>query len=459
MASKKRILVIEDDRPLRESIKKFLEKKGFSVRTAENLAGAVDRLKTDDYDLLLLDLTLPDGSGMEILKGYSDRYQNRIVILTGTGTIESAVAAMKKGAFDLLQKPINPDILLLALNRALEFNRTSEDYQNLKQEVSDASGFEKFILSSGKMRELILTAKKYAASDHTILITGETGTGKELLAQAVHHHSRRKKNAYLIVNCASIPENLAESELFGYKRGAFTGAHQDYPGRFLMADRGTLFLDEIAELPLSVQAKLLRVLESGEVTPLKGTRPVKSDARIITATNKVLEKEVQAGRFREDLFYRIDLLKIHIPPLRERTEDILPLAAHFIRVSNIANSKRIERIDPEAGRLLCLYPWPGNVRELKNAIFKISVTSQQNEIRPEHLPLNIRNNAPAGNGDAGDLRLDHMEKTHIRKVLAMANFNHKKAAAMLGISRSSLYRKLEEYGLRNGRAGQERNFK
>lgn len=444
MASKKRILVIEDDRPLRESIKKFLEKKGFFVWTAENLAEAVDRLKTTDYDLLLLDLTLPDGSGMEILKEYSDRYRNRIVILTGTGTIETAVAAMKKGAFDLLQKPINPDILLLALNRALEFNRTSEDYRNLKQEISDAAGFEKFILSSGKMREMILTAKKYAASDHTILISGETGTGKELLAQALHHHSRRKNNAYLIVNCASIPETLAESELFGYKRGAFTGAHQDYPGRFLMADRGTLFLDEIAELPLSVQAKLLRVLESGEVIPLKGTRPVKSDARIIAATNKDLEKEVQAGRFREDLFYRIDLLKIHIPPLRQRTEDILPLAAHFIRIANIANSKRIERIDPEAGRLMCLYPWPGNVRELKNTIFQISVTSQMNEIRPEHLPLKILSNAPAGTLDTEELRLDTLEKNHIRKVLAMANFNHKKAAVMLGISRSSLYRKLEE---------------
>ena len=309
------------------------------------------------------------------------------------------------------------------------------------------------------MRDLILTAKKYAASDHTILISGETGTGKELMAQAVHHHSQRKKNAYLIVNCASIPENLAESELFGYKRGAFTGAHQDYPGRFLMADRGTLFLDEIGELPFSVQAKLLRVLESGEVTPLKGTRPVKSDVRIIAATNKDLEKEVQAGRFREDLFYRIDLLKIHIPPLRQRTEDILPLAAHFIRIANIANSRRIEGIAPEAGRLLCQYPWPGNVRELKNTIFKISVTSQQNEIRPEHLPLNILNNASAGIEGTEELRLDHLEKNHIRKILAMANFNHKKAAAMLGISRSSLYRKLKEHELRNGRAGQDRNFK
>lgn len=449
MASKIRILVIEDDRTLRESIKGFLEKKGFAVQEAETLAGAVDRLKRSDYDLLLLDLTLPDGSGMEILKSFSGRYQNRIVILTGTGTIDTAVAAMKKGAFDLLQKPVNPDILLLALNRALEFNRTTEECLNLKKEMSDTAGFEKFVLAGHTMTELIQTAKKYAASDHTILITGETGTGKELMAQAIHSHSRRRKNAYVIVNCASIPENLAESELFGYKRGAFTGAHQDYPGKFLMADRGTLLLDEIAELPLSVQAKLLRVLESGEVTPLKGSRPVKSDARIIAATNRDLEKEVQSKRFREDLFYRIDLLKIHIPPLRQRIEDILPLAAHFIRIANIANSRRIERIDPEAGRLLCGYPWPGNVRELKNTIFKISVISSQNEIRPEHLPLNIVNKtAPARETEDG-WRLESMEKQHIQKVLALANFNHKKAAAMLGISRSSLYRKLEEHRRKN----------
>ena len=448
MEIKKHILLVEDDQPLRESIKKFLIKNDFLVAESSTLAGTLDQLGGDSFDLILLDLSLPDGNGLDILEKFSGKYRDRMIVLTGTGSIETAVLAMKKGAHDFLQKPVNPEILLLTLQRTLTFLRTQDDYFHLKQEISAAAGFDKFIFKSEQMAKEISMARQYACTPHTILISGETGTGKEIMVQAIHACSKRKNQPLISVNCASIPENLAESELFGYKKGAFTGAYCDSPGKFVLANHGTIFLDEIAELPLNIQAKLLRVLENGEVTPLQSKTPQFLDIRVLVASNKELEEEVKKQRFREDLFFRIDELKIHIPPLRARQADIMPLAEHFLRIANIANSRQSGSFDDEAQRLLCAYDWPGNIRELKNTVSMIAASGWKTIIRAEHLPLKILNPIKTAAGGSCEVSLAAIEKKHIAIILQQTAYNYSKASVILGISRSSLYRKMVNFHLK-----------
>jgi DNA-binding NtrC family response regulator len=447
METKTRILLVEDDAPLRESVARFLGQNGFMVTESVDLADATRRLQRDAFDLVLLDLTLPDGDGMDILERFARHYPQRIVVLTGTGSIEAAVLAMKKGAQDFLQKPVNPDMLLIALQRALAFLQARDECRDLKREIGDAAGFDKFVFRSSAMAEVLRTAREYAASPHTVLISGETGTGKELMAQAIHAGSSRRLQPLVSVNCASIPENLAESELFGYKKGAFTGAYADSPGKFLLADHGTILLDEIGELPLSLQAKLLRVLENGEITPLKSKSPVQVDIRILAATNKDLEEEVQQKRFRADLYYRIEQLKILVPPLRERREDILPLAEHFLGIANLVNPRRITGISAEARRLLTSYDWPGNVRELRNTIFRISASGSPGQIGPEHLPLKLLHPKKAGQ-PGRQPSLAEISNHHMQDVLSQTNYKYAQAAKILGISRTSLYRKMAELRIR-----------
>jgi len=444
MGNKRHILLVEDDAPLRESIKRFLQQNDFQVSESDCLADASRQLSQKRFDLVLLDLTLPDGNGLDILERFAQPYAHRMVVLTGTGSIETAVLAMKKGAHDFLQKPVNPEVLLMTLQRALAYLQAREDCQNLKQEIGDATGFDKFIFQSEAMADVICTARRFAETAHTVLISGETGTGKELMAQAIHASSKRSEHPLVSVNCASIPENLAESELFGYKKGAFTGAYADSPGKFLLANRGTILLDEIGELPLNIQAKLLRVLENGEITPLKSKDPVQVDIRVLAATNKDLEDEVQHKRFRADLFYRIDELKITIPPLRARRADIIPLADHFLGIANLVNPRSITALSPEAQRLLSEYDWPGNVRELRNTIFKISASGHHEVIRPEHLPLKILHPKKAAGADEHERSLVEMERSHIQKILRQVGYNYSLAAETLGISRSSLYRKMSD---------------
>ncbi len=448
METRKHILLIEDDAPLRESLRKFVSLNNFQVTESDCLADASRRLNQSSFDLILLDLTLPDGNGMDILERFAGEYPHRIVVLTGTGSIETAVLAMKKGAQDFLQKPVNPEILLIALQRALAYIQVRDDCKNLKDEISDTSGFEKFVFKSEVMAEVLRTARQYAATPHIVLISGETGTGKELMAQAIHASSKRKQQPLISVNCASIPENLAESELFGYKKGAFTGAYTDSPGKFFLANHGTILLDEIGELPLNIQAKLLRVLENGEITPLKSKTSLQVDIRVLAATNKDLEDEMQQKRFRADLFYRIDELKITIPPLRARKADIIPLADHFLNIANLANSRQITGISSEAQRLLTEYSWPGNVRELKNTIFKISASGHQEQIRPEHLPLKILHPKQTAVVEKHECSLAEMERNHIQRILRQTANNYTLAAETLGISRSSLYRKMNELCIR-----------
>jgi DNA-binding NtrC family response regulator len=444
MKTEKRILLIEDDEPLRESIRCFLDQNGFLTVECRCLADARLHLEREAFDLVLLDLTLPDGDGMDVLDWFAAQYPHRIVVLTGTGSIETAVLAMKKGAHDFLQKPVNPDMLLITLQRALAFLQARDECRDLKREIGNADGFDKFIFRSRAMAEVIDTARQYAATPHTILICGETGTGKELMAQAIHHCSSRGSQPMVSVNCASIPENLAESELFGYKKGAFTGAYADSPGKFLLADRGTILLDEIGELPLNIQAKLLRVLEESVITPLKGKIPLQVNIRVLAATNKDLEEEVQCKRFRADLYYRIDELKILMPPLRERREDIVPLAEHFLGIANLVNPRRITGLSGAARRLLTRYDWPGNVRELKNTIFKISAVGLSGEIRPEHLPLKLLHSRKSRDRGLRQPSLAEVSREHIQDVLSQCGYKYVQAAKILGISRTSLYRKMSE---------------
>jgi DNA-binding NtrC family response regulator len=448
MEDKKRILLIEDDAPLRESIRQFLEKSGYRADESGSLAEAARRLGQAAYDLLLLDLTLPDGSGLDILERFGRQYQHRVLVLSGTGSIASAVQAMKQGAHDFLQKPLNPDLLLLALQRTFAYLQEQRDCRELKSEMGSGAGFDKFIFRSEAMAATLALARRYAATAHTVLISGETGTGKELMAQAIHAASGRSQRPLVSVNCASIPENLAESELFGYKKGAFTGAYADSPGKFQLADRGTILLDEIGELPLPLQAKLLRVLENGEITPLKSKSAVRVDIRVLAASNKDLEEEVQHGRFRADLFYRIDELKVHIPPLRERRADIGPLADHFLGIANLVNARGSDSLSAAARALLNAYDWPGNVRELKNTIFKIAASGLTGQILPQHLPLKFSHPRTPAAAQRREPSLAEIEKGHIQRVLQQSGFNYTRAAAILRISRSSLYRKLDELRMR-----------
>ncbi len=433
---------------MRSSVMALLPGDKYTVSEADSIASAQKVLKRDEFDLIMLDLTLPDGNSLELVKEFGPLYKNRIIILTGTASIAMAVQAMKYGVFEFLEKPVNPERLLSTLEKASELNKDFKQYRALRNEMSSNPTFDKLIYRGRAMDEVIQKARKLAQSENTVLIHGETGTGKELLAHAIHNFSRRRGNPFILVNCASIPENLAEAELFGYKKGAFTGANSDYPGKFRLGHQGTIFLDEVAELPPAVQGKLLRTLDSGEVWPLKATKPTHVDVRLIAATNKVLEEEVRGKTFREDLFYRIAELKLDIPPLRERREDIAPLAIHFLKIANIANSTDITLLHPEAKELLVNYPWPGNIRELKNTINEISALMSGTEIRPEHLPSRIVNRQLAQYPGQQDLKLKELEKKHILKILNMTGNDLQEAYKILGISRATLYRKIDEYNLK-----------
>jgi len=435
------ILIIEDDIPLRQTLKKVLQRQGFTVAEAEGVQQATARLADQAFDLILLDLRLPDGNGLDILKEYSHQYRDQVVILTGTGTIHDAVDAMKNGAYDFITKPVDRDLLLATLNKALEIRRQMQSCQTLKAEFGQGITFSQIVHQSKAVADTIAVAKKLAVTDNSILIEGETGTGKELLAQAIHRHSRRREQVFIPLNCASIPETLAESELFGFNKGAFTDARSPYAGKFLLANQGTIFLDEISELPMSIQGKLLRVLESGEITPLKSDTPTRVDVRIIAATNCDLEQRMRLQQFRKDLFYRIEQSRIQLPPLRERPMDIPPLVNHFLNLANITLAKNISGIATEAMDLLLAYPWPGNVRELKNTILETAALIPGSEIRVEHLPVKLRKKDAAAALPLPTLA--ELELQHIRRVMQAVGGNHTQAAKKLGISRASLYRKLK----------------
>jgi two-component system NtrC family response regulator len=445
------ILLIDDDDSLRRVMEFSLTEVGYKVQAAAGGEEGLRLFEKDTFDAVITDITMPGMSGMEVLARIHERDERfPVVVITAYGTIESAVEAMKKGAFDYITKPFNRDELRLTLDKSLKMRRLERENIELRAEVTDRYRFESIVGTSEKLRAVLDMAGRVAASDASVLITGESGTGKELLAKGIHYNSPRAEGPFVAVNCAAIPENLIESELFGHVKGAFTGAVKDREGKFELANGGTLFLDEIGDLRVDLQAKILRALQERQVDRVGGKRPVSVDVRIIAATNKDIEQAVKEGIFRKDLYYRLSVIMLHIPPLRERRDDIPLLANHFLRKFNQGNDVRLA---PEALASLTAYGWPGNVRELENVIQRASVLKRGDTIIPADLPDKIKKDKMSVDNiilnlpDEG-ISLEDLEKNLIIKALEKHKGNQTRAAEYLGISRPTLIYRMEKYGIK-----------
>lgn len=444
-----RILVLDDEPEMGAFLADLLTDEGYGTETYQHGEEALLAIETRGADLLITDLVMKEMKGMEVLRAAKQRDPHlAVVIITAFGTIESAVEAMRLGAFYYLTKPFKAADLLLVVERALEEKHLRTELQRLQREVEAHYHFDRIIGKSQAMQHVFAMVDRLKDSNVNVLLTGESGTGKDLLARTLHYHSIRAHEPFIPVNCAAIPEQLLEAELFGYMQGAFTDARKDKKGLFTEAHGGTLFLDEVGELPLPLQAKLLRVIEDKEIRPLGSTKTEKVDVRIIAATNRDLRRTVEEGNFRQDLYYRLNVVDIHIPPLRERPEDIPSLIQYF--VENSTHSSQVKRLSPEALRTLLNYPWPGNVRELENVIERALVLSQGEEIRPQDLPTHLVNAKPhfITLHDALIRRrpLNEIEREYTLLALEFTEGKKKEAAELLGIDRKTLYRKLEEYG-------------
>ena len=446
---KLRILVADDEKNIREGLREALALDGYEVVTAADGREALEEVTRGEVDLLITDLKMPRLSGEELLKSVAAQLPTMpVIILTGHGTIESAVQAMHDGAYDFLTKPVNLDRLSLLVKRALTSREMAVQNRAMQEELERRSGFASIIGRSAEMKQVFEMVRQVAPSRSSVLITGESGSGKEMIAEALHYNSPRKDKPFIKLHCAALTESLLESELFGHEKGAFTGAIARKRGRFELAHLGTLFLDEIGEINQNVQIKLLRVLEEKKFERVGGEETIEVDVRLMAATNRDLKEAISRGAFREDLYYRLNVVNIHIPPLRERKEDIPLLVAAFLREFIQENGKQIEGIDAKARLALYNYSWPGNVRQLRNSVESAVVLSKGTTITLDDLPPNIR-------GDSGtdSLRLHvgaslaDVEKEVIRSTLAREGGNKSRTAEILGIGRKTLHRKIEEYGL------------
>jgi len=452
---KKTILVVDDEIGTRESLKMIL-KTDYQVFLAKNAEETFQQLETQPFDLILLDIILPDMDGLRVLEKIKQKDPEQMVIMiTATKTIKTAVEAMKLGAYDYVTKPFDVDELRLIISRALSTQALKEENQRLWREIDRSFGFDNIIGKSKVMRDIFKIVHQVANTRSTVLIMGESGTGKELIARAIHYHSPRKNHPFVTINCAAIPDTLIESELFGHEKGAFTNAIERKLGRFEIAHQGTLFLDEIGELSLMTQAKILRFLEEKEFNRVGGSKTIKVDVRLIAATNKDLPQQVKRGEFREDLFYRINVVPILLPPLRERKEDIPLLIEHFIKKFNSENQKNVKGITPEALQALMNYDWPGNVRELENLIERVVALTQNEYIRPEELPIPFtsisRTNGLKESVLSGKLSFikaeEEFEREIILDALRRTKFVQSHAAELLGISRRILKYKMDKLGI------------
>lgn len=441
MAINMKVLIIEDEIALRKSLKKLLELRKYQVDEAEDYISAVKKIRYYNYDIFLLDLKLPDGDGIQLLKKYKSKLEQKTIIMTAHATIPSAVDAIKSGAFYYLEKPLDEELLFIQMEKIIDLTQLRGTNLTLKKELTTEHSSDEIVYESKQMAEIVSLTKKFSGTDDIVLIQGNTGVGKEIMAKFIHKNSKRKDKIFLPINCSSIPEQLFESELFGFKKGAFTGASENYSGRFIQANKGTLFLDEIGEIPMHLQAKLLRVLEDEEIYQLGNNQPQKVDVRIIAATNKDLWGEVRADQFRKDLYFRLKGTMVHIPPLSERKDDIMPLAWHFVSIFNNIFEKKITRITKEAEAYLKEYPWEGNVRELKNSIKSIFTFKSSDAITIKDLMLTLH--VKESETKKSFVALQEYELKYIKEVLAVNNFNIKKTAKILDISRSRLYRKLK----------------
>jgi len=450
---KGKILIVEDEKSMREVLKMLLEGEGYDVSTAPDGLEGIACLDKDIFDLVITDVKMPKADGFEVLKRIKDISPDTIVIMiTAFGTKESGIEAMKLGAYDYISKPFNIDEIRLIVKKAIEKKREHIELSLLRQKVDATYGLENIIGQSPKMQELFRIVPRIAQSTSNVLITGESGSGKELVAHAMHNLSNRKEKNFVTINCAAFPEGLLESELFGHMKGAFTGAIYNKQGLFEIADGGSIFLDEIAEMPTSLQAKLLRVLENGTFRRIGGTTDIKVDVRIISATNKDLKEEIAIGRFREDLYYRLNVVPVVMPPLRERKEDIPLLISHFLN----RTSDNPKKITPEAMRLLIDYTWKGNVRELENVIERVALLTEKEEITPSNLPAEIIAQGRADLKSVSELTdegidleqlIVDLEKNYLLKALEKTDGIKTDAAKLLGLSFRSFRHRLQKYGI------------
>ena len=438
MKKEMHIVVVEDEAPLRRLLHKRLSRKGSLVDAYASAEEALSAVEQTPYDIALVDIRLPGMDGIELLKRIKGHDPHcEVIVLTGHGTIDSAISAMKLGAYDYLTKPCKLSELELLVQKAYEKKRLQENNLILREEIRLKSNYDEIIAKSKKMLDVIKLINKVARSNSTVLIEGETGTGKELIAHAVHQRSLRKDNSFIVIHCAALPETLQESELFGYEKGAFTGAVKQKKGLVELADGGTLFIDEVGEITPSLQVKLLRFIETGRFRRLGAEQELQISVRVIAATNRNLVKSIKEGTFREDLYYRLKVINIHLPTLRERKEDIPILVDHFLKKGG--GKKALTRA---ALGELTRHDWPGNVRELANAIEVASVMASGDQIEKEDLPVQAASLHPEK-----VKTLEELEKEHIRQALNSSAGNKTKAAKILGISLRNLYRKIERYGL------------
>jgi two-component system NtrC family response regulator len=453
MTTPRAILLVDDDGNFRRVVEYQLQEGGYRVLTAPSAAAALQQFKSEDVDVVLTDVKMPVSDGMDLLARLKAlRPELPVIVLTAHGTIGSAVDAMKLGAFDYLTKPFTREQLLLTVEKSLDVAALKQENRRLRAVVAERFSFENMIAGSRAMHDVTDLASRVAETDTTVLLYGESGTGKELLAKAIHFHSARSRRPFVVVNCAAIPEPLLESELFGHRRGSFTGATADRQGKFDAANTGTIFLDEIGELPLLMQVKILRVLQDRAVDRVGDPRPTKVDVRIIAATNRDLEKMVAGGAFRDDLYYRLAVVAIRMPPLRERADDIPRLVEHFLD----KHGARLKRSRPTLARAVLsafsLYAWPGNIRELENVVERALVLDRDGIIGLDDTPDRIR----AGEQELGRLRielpdeglsLEGVERDLLRAALEKHDWNQTKAAAYLDITRSALLYRMQKFGL------------
>ena len=449
----KRLLLVDDDVDMCAELERMLEKRGFDVETTTSADAALEKIEQSDYDAVVTDLKMRGMNGVELCDRIVQNRRNLpVIVVTGFGTLETAIATLRAGAADFLTKPFSAEQLVVSLERVLRQAALEEEVRRLRRDVGERRGYEEIMGSNALMQRVFQMIDRVATTDATVLITGESGTGKELVARAIHKNSKRASGPIVAINCAALPETLLESELFGHARGAFTDAKVSRTGLFVEASGGTLFLDEIGDMPLGVQAKLLRALEDRRVRPLGGGAEVSFDARIVCATSKDIESEVVEKRFREDLYYRINVVHIELPPLRSRGDDVLALAQMFTDRLAKRHGKNVTGLSPAAAERLLSYSWPGNVRELQNSIERAVALTEFAEIGVDDLPPKIRDYKSshvllAGSDPTELVTLEEVEKRYIQRVMEAVSWNKSDATRVLGIDRSTLYRKLDRFGI------------
>lgn len=448
-----RILIVDDEEGMRRLLARLLQKEGYEVLTAASGPEALRLLRGDAFDLVVTDIQMPEMNGLQLLDeihAYDPSLP--VIVITAYGTVENAVQALRAGAYDYITKPFENDEIRLTIAKALERQRLVSENRYLQQALEDRYSFSGIVGGSSAMRRIFETASAVAASNASVLITGESGTGKELIARSIHFSSARREKPFIVLNCAALSEGVLESELFGHERGAFSGAVALKKGRFELAHEGTLFIDEVGEMSLTAQVKLLRVIQEHEFERVGGTKTIRTDVRIVAATNKNLEAEVRRGAFREDLFYRLNVINLHLPPLRERREDIEPLARHFLKRYAVETGKKITDLSSRALSSLLAYEWPGNVRELQNVMERAVVLCRGDIITPRDFPQGIQGedeiqlHLPERGGSLTEI-LEDLERQLIVQTLQREDYSQTRAAALLGIKRTTLRYKMEKYQL------------